>query len=54
MKFESKYYFSFENLVVYQKAIAFGEEINTMVETFPKKEMYSFSSQFFALQILLR
>jgi four helix bundle protein len=46
MKFESKYHFSFENLIVYQKAIAFGEDINTMVETFPKKEMYRLSSQF--------
>jgi four helix bundle protein len=46
MKFESKYHFSFENLIVYQKAIAFGEEINNMVETFPKKEMYRLSSQF--------
>ncbi|RCW94119.1 four helix bundle protein [Winogradskyella arenosi] len=37
MEFESKYHFSFENLIVYQKAITFGEDIDKLVETFPKK-----------------
>lgn len=46
MNIESKYHFSFENLIVYQKAMVFGEEINKIVETFPKKEMFRLSSQF--------
>ncbi|EPR72707.1 hypothetical protein ADIWIN_2320 [Winogradskyella psychrotolerans RS-3] len=46
MEFESKYHFSFENLIVYQKAITFGEDINKLVETFPKKEMFRLTSQF--------
>ena len=44
--FESEYHFSFENLQVYQKAILFGEKVNKLVDTFPKKEMYRLSSQF--------
>ncbi|MDX1772498.1 four helix bundle protein [Oceanihabitans sediminis] len=46
MKFESNYHFSFENLIVYQKAIAFGEIINELVETFPHKETFRLTSQF--------
>ena len=46
MDFESKYHFSFENLIVYQKSMVFGEEINKLVEGFPKKEMFRLSSQF--------
>ena len=46
MEFESNYYFSFENLKVYQKAVDFGETINQLVDKFPKKEMYRLSSQF--------
>lgn len=44
--FESQYHFSFENLLVYQKAMIFGEIVDKMVERFPKKEMYRLSSQF--------
>ena len=46
MEFKSQYHFSFENLIVYQKAILFGEEVNKLVDTFPKKEMFRLSSQF--------
>jgi four helix bundle protein len=46
MEFESEYHFSFEKLIVYQKAMGFGETVNVMVEDFPKKEMYRLSSQF--------
>ncbi|GAK89449.1 23S rRNA gene [Nonlabens ulvanivorans] len=46
MEFESDYHFSFENLKVYQKAVDFGENINRLVDKFPKKEMYRLSSQF--------
>jgi four helix bundle protein len=46
MQFESKYHFSFENLIVYQKAIVFGEQIDKLVKTFPKDEMFRLSSQF--------
>lgn len=44
--FESDYHFSFENLKLYEKAMIFGEVVNELVETFPKKEMYRLSSQF--------
>jgi four helix bundle protein len=44
--FESEYHFSFENLLVYQKAMVFGEVVDKLVESFPKKEMYRLSSQF--------
>ena len=46
MEFKSQYHFSFENLIVYQKAILFGEEVNKLVDTFPKKDMFRLSSQF--------
>ena len=46
MNFDSKYHFSFENLILYQKAIDFGEVINKITEDFPKKEMFRLSSQF--------
>lgn len=46
MKFKSQYHFSFENLIVYQKAIDFGEHINSIVEQFPEKEQFRLSSQF--------
>lgn len=46
MNFESEYHFSFENLMVYQKAILFGEQVNRLTESFPKKEMFRLSSQF--------
>ncbi|PQJ32116.1 four helix bundle protein [Nonlabens arenilitoris] len=44
--FESKYHFKFEDLIVYQKAMAFGEKINVLSESFPKKELYRLSSQY--------
>lgn len=43
---KSKYYFRFEDLNVYQKAIQFGEVVNNQVNTFSQKEMYRLSSQF--------
>jgi four helix bundle protein len=46
MDFKSNYHFSFENLLVYQKSMVFGESVNELVEKFPKKEMYRLSSQF--------
>ena len=44
--FKSEYHFSFENLIVYQKAMVFGEAVDQLVVSFPKKEMYRLSSQF--------
>ncbi|OUS11432.1 four helix bundle protein [Nonlabens dokdonensis] len=44
--FESEYHFKFEDLIVYQKAMTFGEKINEITEQFPKKEMYRLSSQY--------
>ena len=46
MDFDSKYHFSFENLIVYQKAIDFGEHINLLTDRFPKKEQFRLTSQF--------
>jgi four helix bundle protein len=46
MKIESQYHFSFENLIVYQKAIEFGEKVYVLVDGFPKKEQFRLSSQF--------
>ena len=43
---KSSYYFKFEDLKIYQKAIVFGESVNDQISTFPKEEMYRLSSQF--------
>lgn len=43
---KSKYYFKFEELKIYQKAILFGEEVNNQINSFPKEETYRLSSQF--------
>lgn len=37
--------FKFEKLIIWQKAMDFGEEINLMASNFPQKEMYNLSSQ---------
>jgi len=37
--------FKFENLVIWQKAMDFGEQINLMANRFPNYEMYNLSSQ---------
>jgi four helix bundle protein len=37
--------FKFEKLIIWQKAMDFGEEINLLTENFPKKEMFNLSSQ---------
>ncbi len=37
--------FKFEKLIIWQKAMDFGEDINSMTLDFPKKEMYNLSSQ---------
>ena len=43
---KSNYHFKFEDLNVYQKAMDFGELINTLALKFPKHELYALSSQF--------
>lgn len=43
---KSDYYFKFEDLKVYQKAIEFGEQINRQTEGFPSHETYKLGSQF--------
>ncbi|PKP26818.1 MAG: four helix bundle protein [Bacteroidetes bacterium HGW-Bacteroidetes-2] len=43
---KSKYHFSFEALIVYQKAMEFAEIVNQLVQKFPKHEMFNLSSQF--------
>jgi len=37
--------FKFEKLVIWQKAMDFGEEVNNFIKKFPKKETYNLSSQ---------
>lgn len=37
--------FKFEQLIIWQKSMDFGENINTISLTFPKKETYNLSSQ---------
>lgn len=37
--------FKFEKLLIWQKAMDFGEEINQLIRAFPKHEMYNLSSQ---------
>ena len=43
---KSKYHFKFEDLIVYQKAINFGEYVDKIIRKFPKHETYRLSSQF--------
>lgn len=38
--------FKFEKLIIWQKAMDLGEDINVLISKFPKKEMYNLSSQF--------
>ena len=43
---ESKHHFKFEELLVYQKAMHFGEIVNAQVKFFPKEERFELTSQF--------
>lgn len=43
---KSEYHFRFEELQVYQKAIDFGEIVNTLVKNFPREERFELTSQF--------
>lgn len=42
---DNKKGFKFERLIIWQKAMALGEEINLMASNFPQKEIYNLSSQ---------
>jgi four helix bundle protein len=37
--------FKFEKLIIWQKALEFGEDINDIIKDLPKNEMYNLSSQ---------
>lgn len=37
--------FKFEKLIIWQQAMDLGENINSMTEKFPSKELYNLSSQ---------
>lgn len=37
--------FKFEDLIIWQKAMDLGEDINLLADTFPIKEQYNLSSQ---------
>jgi four helix bundle protein len=43
---KSKYYFKFEDLTIYAKAMEFGEIVNDLTKKFPKEERFELSSQF--------
>jgi four helix bundle protein len=43
---KSNYFFKFEELIMFQKAISFGASVNIQINTFPKEETYRLSSQF--------
>lgn len=43
---KSDYHFKFEDLLVYQKAMDFGEVVDTLVQSFPQRELYALSSQY--------
>ncbi len=43
---KSAYHFNFEDLLVYQKAMEFGEVVNKLLMKFPKHEIYKLTSQF--------
>ena len=43
---KSEFHFKFEDLIVYQKAIEFGEIVHSQISTFPKIEDYRLSAQF--------
>lgn len=38
--------FKFEKLIIWQKSMDFGEDINAIIKEFPKHEMYNLASQF--------
>lgn len=37
--------FKFEKIIIWQKAMALGEKINSLADSFPKKEVYNLSGQ---------
>lgn len=43
---EKKYHFKFEDLIMYQKALDFGDYVFEQIKRFPKEETYRLSSQF--------
>ncbi len=42
----SKYHFKFEDLLIYQKAMVFGEDVNELTQTFPSAERFNLISQY--------
>ncbi|NBC66587.1 MAG: four helix bundle protein [Bacteroidetes bacterium] len=43
---ESEFYFKFEDLEMYQKALDFADVVNNQISSFPKHETYKLASQF--------
>ena len=37
--------FKFEKLIIWQRAMDFGEQINELTQKFPKSELYNLTSQ---------
>ena len=46
MSIKSNYHFKFEDVLVYQKAMDFGEVVDELLKNFPNHELYTLSSQF--------
>ena len=43
---KSRYYFKFEDLGIYSKAMEFGEFINSLLKKFPREDRFELTSQF--------
>lgn len=43
---KAKHHFKFEDLIIYNKAIEFGESVNEQIQSFPKEEVYRLATQF--------
>jgi len=43
--FEKKMSFKFEKLIIWQKAMDFGEDMNKLANEFPKEEVFNLASQ---------
>ncbi len=43
---KSRYHFNFEDLTIYDKAMQFGEMVNSLGKKFPREERFELTSQF--------
>jgi four helix bundle protein len=45
IKIKSKMKFKFEKLIIWQKAMTLGDDVDVLADNFPKKELFNISSQ---------